>query len=89
MRDSGIVRPGDKDRPLLRVRRASLAVGHTILQAAYHMIQRHQSYIELGANYLVSLDKAQLAKRLVKRLEGLGFVVEAKQTLISPSLSTA
>ena len=71
------------------VARASLAVGHTILQMAYHMIQRHQSYIELGANYLDSLDKAQLAKRLVKRLEGLGYVVEAKQPIPSLSLSTA
>jgi transposase len=59
--------------------RASLAVGRTILQMAYHMIQRHQEYIELGANYLDSLDKVQLAKRLVKRLEGLGFEVQAKQ----------
>ncbi len=31
------------------------------------------------ANYLDSLDKVQLAKRLVKRLEGLGFAVQAKE----------
>ncbi len=43
------------------------------------MIQRQQDYIELGANYLDSLDKVQLAKRLVKRLEGLGFAVQAKE----------
>ncbi len=58
--------------------RAALAVGHTILQMAYHMIQRLQPYVELGANSLDSLDKVQLAKRLVKRLEGLGFDVQAK-----------
>ncbi len=45
---------------------------------AYHMIDRHQDYIEWGANYLDSLDKVQLANRLVKRLEGLGFAVLAK-----------
>jgi transposase len=59
--------------------RAALAVGRPILQMAYHMIQRQQNYIELGANYLDSLDKVQLAKRLVKRLEGLGFAVQAKE----------
>lgn len=58
--------------------RAAMAVGRTVLQMAYHMIQRQQQYIELGANYLDSLDKVQLAKRLVKRLEGLGFAVQAK-----------
>jgi transposase len=55
-----------------------MAVGRTVLQMAYHMIQRQQEYVELGANYLDSLDKVQLAKRLVKRLEGLGFDVQAK-----------
>jgi transposase len=66
--------------------RAALAVGRTVLQMAYHMIQRHQAYIELGANYLDSLDKVQLAKRLVKRLEGLGFDVQAKQRDSSTAL---
>jgi transposase len=68
--------------------RASLAVGRTILQMAYHMIQRHQEYIELGANYLDSLDKVQLAKRLVKRLENLGFDVQAKQRDDTTTLGT-
>ena len=58
--------------------RAAMAVGRTVLQMAYHIIQRGQEYHELGANYLDSLDKVQLAKRLVKRLEGLGFDVQAK-----------
>lgn len=59
--------------------RAAMAVGRTVLQMAYHIIQRQEEYRELGANYLDSLDKVQLAKRLVKRLEGLGFVVETKE----------
>ena len=58
--------------------RAALAVGRTMLQMAYHMIQRQQAYSELGANYLDSLDKLHIAQRLVKRLEGLGFDVQAK-----------
>jgi transposase len=59
--------------------KAALAVGRTILQMAYHMIRRQQVYRELGATYLDSLDKVHLAKRLVKRLEGLGFAVQATQ----------
>jgi transposase len=59
--------------------KASLAVGRTILQAAYHMIQRQQTYIELGADYFDTRDKVQAAQRLVKRLERLGFDVQAKE----------
>ena len=59
--------------------RAAMAVGRTILQMAYHMIQRGQPYIELGADYLDSLDKVRTAKRLVKRLQSLGFQVQIKE----------
>ena len=59
--------------------KASLAVGRTILQMAYHMIQRQQTYIELGAEYFDTRDKVQAAQRLVKRLERLGFDVQAKE----------
>ena len=58
--------------------RATMAVGRTILQMAYHIIQRHQSYIELGATYFDTLNVTQTAKRLVKRLEHLGFDVQAQ-----------
>jgi transposase len=67
--------------------RAAMALGRTILQMIYHMIKRHQEYIELGVNYLDSLDKEHLAKRLVKRLEGLGFAVQAKQTEGVPTVA--
>ncbi len=60
-------------------RSATLAVGRTLLQLAYHMIQRQQAHVELGANYLDALNKVQLAKHLAKRLEGLGFAVQATE----------
>jgi transposase len=67
--------------------RATLALGRTILQIAYHMIQRHQEYVDLGVNYLDSLNKVQVAKRLVKRLEGLGFDVQTQERPETPHLA--
>ena len=67
--------------------RAALAVGRTILQMVYHMTQRQQPYYELGVNYLDSLDKAKIAKHLVKRLETLGFDVQAKPRDAATTLS--
>jgi transposase len=58
--------------------RAAVAVGRTILQAAYHMLTRVVPYQELGANYLDQLDRERTAKRLLKRLQALGFEVTVK-----------
>jgi transposase len=59
--------------------RAAVAVGRTILQMAYHMIRRNQPYHELGSAYLDALDKERTAKRLIKRLEALGFAIVATE----------
>lgn len=56
--------------------RAAMAVGRTILQMAYFMITRNETYRELGASYLDQLDKARTAKRLIQRLNALGFEVQ-------------
>ncbi len=53
--------------------RAAMAVGRTILQAAYHMLLRGEPYQELGADYLDQLDRERTAKRLLKRLDNLGY----------------
>jgi transposase len=63
--------------------RAAVAVGRTILQAAYHMIQRGEPYYELGANYLDQLDRERTAKRLIKRLQALGFDVNVKDRVVT------
>jgi len=55
--------------------KAAVAVGRTILQAAYHMLKRGEEYHDLGENYLDQLDRTHTTKRLVKRLQALGFVV--------------
>jgi transposase len=63
--------------------RAAVAVGRTILQMAYYLISRNQVYRELGANYLDALDQQRTAKRLIQRLEALGFEVHATERAVT------
>ncbi len=56
-------------------KRAILAVAHSILVSIYHMLLRNESYTELGHDYLDQLKPEATAKRLVGRLETLGFEV--------------
>ncbi len=56
-------------------KRAALAVAHTILVIAYHMMAREQTYADLGGNYFDERDRRQVERRLIKRLEGLGYTV--------------
>jgi len=59
-------------------KRAIMAVAHSILVIAYHVIQRKEPYRELGGNYFDKLHPEATAKRLVKRLERLGYQVSAQ-----------
>jgi transposase len=65
------------------VKRATIAVAHALLGIAYHVLKHDVDYRDLGPGYFDSLDPARLKRRLVKRLEGLGFHV----TLEAQSLS--
>jgi transposase len=60
-------------------KKAALAVAHSILVILYHMLKRHQPYQDLGPNFFDERDKLAVQKRLVKRLEKLGFKVELQQ----------
>ncbi|MFP2964508.1 transposase, partial [Myxococcus sp. 1LA] len=53
-------------------KKAILAVAASMLTAAYHMLRHNLPYKELGADYFERSSKAQLAKRLLRRLEDLG-----------------
>ena len=65
-------------------KRATMAVAHSILVIAYHVIQRQEPYRELGADYFDRQRPEATTKRLVKRLENLGYQVELQpQTLAS------
>jgi transposase len=56
-------------------KRAIIAVGHSILVVAYHMLTRHQPYHDLGADYYLRRDEQAHARRLVRQLEHLGYDV--------------
>jgi transposase len=60
-------------------KKAIVAVEHSILIIAYHIIQDKTPYHELGSDYFDKRRPETTAKRLVKRLEHLGFQVALQQ----------
>jgi len=60
-------------------KRAALAVAHSILVIAYYIMARGQTYEDLGGNYFDERDRRQVERRLVKRLEGLGYSVTLEE----------
>src|SRR5262249_34823674 len=55
--------------------RALIAVGHTILTIVYMMLMRRQPYRDLGAAYFDQGEQHRVERRLVQRLERLGYKV--------------
>jgi hypothetical protein len=60
-------------------KRAAVAVGHTLLIIAYHVLSRREPDRELGPNYFDEHDRRRVERRLVSRLEQLGYVVDLKR----------
>jgi transposase len=56
-------------------KRAAVAVAHSILIIAYHIIRDGTAYLDLGANYFDERKKDAVQQQLVRRLENLGFKV--------------
>ena len=57
-------------------KKAAIAVGHSILVIAYHLLsQPGSAYQDLGPHYFDQRDRDRLKHRLVHRLQGLGFNV--------------
>jgi transposase len=56
-------------------KRAAVAVGHTILLIAYHLLTRARVYADLGPTYYDQRDRDAVRRRLVGRLEKLGYAV--------------
>jgi transposase len=57
------------------MKRALMAVAHSMLIIGYHILKTGHGYRELGGNYLEQINKDQLQRYLVKRLERLGLRV--------------
>jgi transposase len=56
-------------------KKAAMAVAHKILVAIFHMLQRGIAFVDLGSDYLDGINKHRTAKRLVRRLDRLGYDV--------------
>ena len=56
-------------------KKAVVAVGHTILVIAYHLLREGTTYRELGDRYFDERDRQAVERRLVYRLEGFGYKV--------------
>ncbi len=71
-------------------KKAIVAVAHSILVIAYHLLTTDKDYSDLGANYFDEHERDAIQKRLVKRLEKLGLKVTvepAVPTSLSPQLA--
>jgi transposase len=69
-------------------KRAIVAVAHSILVIAYHLISRKEPYRELGGDYFDKRRPEATAKRLIKRLEHLGVHVLVQSPLV-PAVAVA
>jgi transposase len=56
-------------------KRAVVAVGHSILVIAYHLLRRDTRYDDLGPHYFDERDRQAVQRRLVRRLQQLGLRV--------------
>jgi transposase len=60
-------------------KRAAVAVGHTILVAAYHILKEEVDYKDLGGDYFHKRNQEKTTRRLIKQLEQFGYQVELKR----------
>jgi transposase len=55
--------------------KAAVAVGHSILVIAYHLLAEGTTYHDLGRDFFDQRDRQAVERRLVHRLEDLGYAV--------------
>ena len=60
-------------------KRAIVAVGHTILVIAYHLLKRGTTYQDLGPEHFDPRDTEHSKRRAVRRLQALGYDVDLRQ----------
>jgi transposase len=61
-------------------KKALIAVAHSLLVIVYHVLTEDQDYQELGGNYFDERDRQAVQRRLVQRLEQLGYRVTLETT---------
>jgi transposase len=65
-------------------KKAVVAVGHSILVIAYHLMSRKTNYQDLGTDYFLQRDKQSVIRRCLRQLQNLGHRVT-----LEPLLATA
>jgi transposase len=65
-------------------KRATVAVGHSILVIAYHLLTRKEDYRELGESYFDERHRQAVERALVRRLERLGHRVTLESIPATP-----
>jgi hypothetical protein len=53
-----------------------VALAHSILVTAYHMLKHKRHYMELGGDFFDVINSDKVRNRLVQRLTKLGFEVK-------------
>jgi len=61
-------------------KRAAVAVGHSILVIVYHLLTEERDYQDLGGQFFDQRDRQRVERRLVQRLERLGYTVTLTAT---------
>jgi transposase len=61
-------------------KKATIAIGHTLLVIVYHVLADEKDYEELGGNYFDDWERQAVQKRLVRRLKKLGYQVTLTPT---------
>lgn len=62
-------------------KRALIALGHTVLVIAYQLLTRKLPYHDLGVAYFDKLEQNRVQRRLVRRLERMGYEVVLQQSV--------
>lgn len=60
-------------------KRAAIAVGHTILVIAYHILKEHVQYHDLGPDFFEQRKRDDIIHKSVRRLEALGLKVTVEE----------
>jgi transposase len=66
-------------------KRAIVAVGHSIIVCAYHILAKREPYRDLGAQYFDQYKKERTIKRLINRLNNLGVEVDISAPTVIPA----
>ncbi len=60
-------------------KRATIAIAHRLLIAAYHILDRHLPYIDLGPDHFDQINTKRRARYHLRRLKDLGVTVSVEQ----------